>query len=216
MSARRSPDEPGGSRPRHPPSGHRHLLARSACRVLAGHEPDWSRDPATSAHARLSALDMPTAVAAARASTARVWAPAAHTPAVAWPSPRPSSLRAFAASSPARRKCSGPVIGAPFVSQSGTGGSARRLTRRARPLGIRHQRVQNGTMLHQPPQTPGSGDLLPGLVFCSKEQRSRDGISRGHRRHPECRPELASSQARHAGTIPSPAAPAPAAPTTAS
>ena len=82
------------------------------CGALTGYEPDWSRVPATSAHARLSALDVPTAVAAARASTAWVWATAAHTPAVAWPSPWPSSLYASAASSSARRKCSGPVTGA--------------------------------------------------------------------------------------------------------
>ena len=79
---------------------------------LAGCELDWSRVPARSAHARLSAFDVPTA-AAGRASTAWVWATAAQMPAVAWPSPWPSSLCASAASSSARRKCSGPVIGAP-------------------------------------------------------------------------------------------------------
>jgi hypothetical protein len=38
--------------------------------VLSAYKPDWNRVPATSAYARLSALDVPTAVAAARASTA--------------------------------------------------------------------------------------------------------------------------------------------------
>ena len=69
---------------------------------------DWSRLPATSTQARLSRFDVPTAVAAARASTAWVWAAAAHTPAVIWPSTSSSSLCASAASSSARRKCSGP------------------------------------------------------------------------------------------------------------
>jgi hypothetical protein len=49
----------------------------------SGYKPDRIRVPATSAHARLSALDVPTAVAAARASTAWVWATAAHRLAVA-------------------------------------------------------------------------------------------------------------------------------------
>ena len=49
---------------------------------------------------RLSAPDAPTAVAAARASTAWAWATAAQTAAVAWPSPWPSSLYASAARSP--------------------------------------------------------------------------------------------------------------------
>ena len=42
------------------------LLARIVCRFLAGYRFDWSRVPATSAQARLSAFDVPTAVAAAK------------------------------------------------------------------------------------------------------------------------------------------------------
>lgn len=57
-----------------------------------------------------------------------VWATAAQTPAVAWPSPWPSSLCASAASSSAWRKCSGPVIGAPLVVLSVTGVIPGRLT----------------------------------------------------------------------------------------
>lgn len=52
-------------------------------RDLAGCQLDQSRVPATSAHARLSACAAPTAVAAAKASRAWVWATAAQTPAVA-------------------------------------------------------------------------------------------------------------------------------------
>jgi hypothetical protein len=65
---------------------------------------------------RGSGLVRTVSAAVASARVACTWATAAQTAAVSCPSPWPRYSAAFAASSSARRKCSGPVISTPLVS----------------------------------------------------------------------------------------------------
>ena len=48
------------------------------------------------------------------------------------------------------------------------------------PPGARHQASQNGTTLHLPSQTPGSGGFLPSFLPKEAALRSLDVISTGH------------------------------------
>jgi hypothetical protein len=94
--------------------------------VIAGYKLDWSRLPATSIQARWSRFDVPTTVAAAGASTAWVWAMAAHAS---------RDLAVFLVQQLVRLR--GKFLGAAEVLRSGHGCSSR--------LAVRYRRDNQGT-----------------------------------------------------------------------